>query len=73
MEEEEEEIENNINNITINTSFQSPVALNAQNKYATMSLERRLASGILAETIQSFKGCTIQSTINNSIYYESDE
>ena len=73
MEEEEEEIENNINKITIYTSFQSPVALNSQNKYATMSLERQLASGILAETIQNFRVCTIQSTINNSICYDSDE
>ena len=30
MEEEEEEIERNINNITCNNSFQSPVAMNVQ-------------------------------------------
>ena len=47
--------------------------MNVQNKYAKMSYERRLASGILAKTIKNFKGCTIQSTINNSVYYESDE
>ena len=57
----------------MDTSFQSPVAMNAQNIDANMSYERRLASGILAETIKIFKGCTIQSTINNFVYYESDE
>ena len=30
MQEEEEEIERNINKITCNTSFQSPVAMNVQ-------------------------------------------
>ena len=34
MEQEEEEIEPNINNITCNTSFQSPVTKNVQNKDA---------------------------------------
>ena len=38
-----------------------------------MCYERRLASGVLAETIKIFKGCNIQSTINNSGYSESDE
>ena len=38
-----------------------------------MSYERRLASGIIAETIKSFKGYTIQSTVNDSVYYDSDE
>ena len=73
MKEEEEEIESNINNITMDTLFQSHVATNAQKKDANMSLERRLASGILAETIKNFKECTIQSTINNYVYYEIDE
>ena len=73
MKEEEEEIESNINNITMDTSFQSPVAMNSQNKDANMSLERRLPSIIIAETIKIFKGCTILSTINYSVYYESDE
>ena len=38
-----------------------------------MTYERRIASGILAEMIKEFKGCTIQSTINDSEYYDSDE
>ena len=57
----------------MDTSFQYPVTMNAQKKDANMSLERRLASGILAETIKIFNGCTIQSTINDSVYIESDE
>ena len=52
MEEEEEEIESNINNIKTDTSFQSPVAMNAKKKDANMSYARQLASGILAETIK---------------------
>ena len=47
--------------------------MNVQNKNANMSYEIQLASGILAETIKNFIGCTIQSIINGSIYYESDE
>ena len=51
MEEEEEEIESNVNNITTNTSFQSLAAMNIQKKDANMSYERQLAPGILEETI----------------------
>ena len=68
MEQKEEEIENNVNNIKMDTSFQSHVAMNAQKKDSNMSYERRLASGILAETIKQFKGYTIQLTINDSGY-----
>ena len=49
----------------MDTSFQSLVYMNAQKKDADMSLERRLVSGVLAETIKFFKGYTIQSTIND--------
>ena len=52
LEEEKEEIESNVNNIITNTSFQSPVAMNTQNKDANMSYEIRLASGILSEKIK---------------------
>ena len=37
MDEEEEEMERNINNITCDTSFQSPVTKNVQKKYANWS------------------------------------
>ena len=70
MQEEEEEIEIHINNIKMDTSCQSQVATDTQKKDANMTLERRLASGVLAETIKIFKGYNIQSTINDSGCYE---
>ena len=36
MEEEEEDAQNNVNNVTKDTSFQYPVAMNVQNKDANM-------------------------------------
>ena len=35
--------------------------------------EGRIASGILKETIKEFHGLTIQLTISNSAYYDSEE
>ena len=35
--------------------------MNVQKKYANFSLEIRLAAGVLAEMVEKFKGCTIQS------------
>ena len=61
MDEEEEEMERNINNITCDTSFQSPVIKGVQKKDASWSLERRLVAGVLAEMVENFKGCGIQS------------
>ena len=52
MEQEEKEIKRNINNITRNTSFQSPVTKNVQKKDANWSLERRLAVGILGKMVK---------------------
>ena len=40
MEKEEEEIESHTNNITMDTSFKSPVPMNAKKKDANMSLEK---------------------------------
>ena len=54
-------MERNINTITCDTSFQSPVTKNVQKKDANWSLERRLAAGVLAEMFEIFKECTIQS------------
>ena len=50
MEQEEEEIERNINNIACKISFESPVTMN-----------KRLAVGILSEMVKYFRRCTIQS------------
>ena len=60
MNEEVEEMERNINNITCDTTFQSPGTKSVQEKDASWSLERRLAAGVLAEIIENFKGCRIQ-------------
>ena len=52
MEQQEEEIKRNINNITCDTSFQSPVTMNVQKKDANWSLERRLDAGFLEEMVK---------------------
>ena len=61
MDEEEEEMEPYINNITCDTPCQSPVTNDVQKKDANWSLERQLVAGVLAEMVENFKGCTIQS------------
>ena len=66
-------MERKVNNITCDTSFQSPISMNVQKKYANFPLERRLASGVLAEMVENFKGCTIQSTISDSAHSDYDE
>ena len=72
MQGEGKYAKHNVNNVTTDTLFQSPFTVNAQKKDANMTYERRTASGILEETIKEFKGCTIQSKINDSRYYDSD-
>ena len=52
MEEEEEYAKLNVNNFNTDTSFQSPVATNAQKKDTNVSYERRLASDIIVEMIK---------------------
>ena len=52
MEEEEEEIVHNIDNITCNTSFQSPVAMNIKNKDADWSLKIRLLQAFLQKWLK---------------------
>ena len=61
MEEEEEDIKRNINNITWDTLFQYPIAMNVQKKDENVSLERLLAPGVLAEMVENVIGCNIQS------------
>ena len=73
VEEEEEYSKSNVKNVTTDTSFRSPVAINAQKKDTNLSYERRLALGILAETIKEFKGYTIKSTLSDSAQYDSDK
>ena len=47
--------------------------MNVQNKYANLSLERRLAAGILEEMVKEFKGCTIQSDEQVDTTIDSEE
>ena len=52
---------------------QSPITTNKQGEIAKVTNERQISPSILAETIKGFKGLVIQSTINNSAYYNSEE
>ena len=47
--------------------------MNVQKKDIIFSLQKRLASGVLAEIFGNFKGCTVQSTIRNSAHSDSNE
>ena len=71
-EEEERNIILDTNNVTMDTSCQSPVTTNKQreNENAILTSERQNTVDVLVETL---KGLTIDSTIKNSIYYNSDE
>ena len=61
INEEEEEIERNVNNITCDTLFQSPITKNEQKKDANCSLERRLAAGVMDKMVKELNECAIQS------------
>ena len=52
---------------------QSPVTINTQRNNSNVTNERQISSNILAETIKVFKRLTLQSTINDSAYYNSEE
>ena len=52
MEEEEKAAECNVNNITTDTLFQSPVTINAQKKDANLKNERLIALNSHAEKIK---------------------
>ena len=61
-------------NLTMDTFFnQYPVKINTQRKNANVKNERRIYSYILAETIYFLNELTIQSTINDSKYNNSEE
>ena len=47
--------------------------MNVQKKDANFLLERRLASGVLSEIVENFKGCTIQSYKQVDKIIDSDE
>ena len=72
-EEEERETKLNVNNVTMDTFIQSPVTTYTQRNKTDVPNERQISLDILAEMIKGFKGLTLQSTMNYSAYYHSDE
>ena len=72
-EEEECEAKHNANNVTIDTFCQYPVTTNTQGNIENVPNERQISSNILAETIKVFKVLTLDSKINDSAYYHSEE
>ena len=60
------------NIVTMDNFCQSPVTTNTQGENANVvfTSERRNISDVLAETL---KGLTLDSTINDSSYYDSDK
>ena len=58
-----------IANVTCVHSTISP----SQGDIASVTSERRISLDVLAETINGFNELTIQSTINDSAYYDSEE
>ena len=73
-EEEEREDKCNSNNVTMDNFYhQPPVTTNTQGKIANVKNERQISLDILAETIKGFNGLTMQWTINDSAYYDSEE
>ena len=55
------------------TFYQYPVTINTQVEIANVTNERPISLDILAEMIKVFKGLTLQSTINDSEYYNSEK
>ena len=73
MEQQQEETENNINNITWDTSFKSPVTKKVQKKDANWSLERWIDAGVWDKMIKEFNECTIQSDKQVDTIIDSEE
>ena len=73
MDEEKEDIECNINNVTCDITFQSPVNKSVEKKDASWPLERRLAADVLAEIVEKFKRCSIQSDKQVDEIIDSEE
>ena len=72
-EEEELNAKHNANNVTMDTFCQSPATINTQSNNSNVANERQISLEILVETIKLFKGLTLQSTINDFAYYNSEE
>ena len=63
MEDEEKYTKRNVNNVTMDTLFQFPVNINAQEKDANVTYERKIASVILCRNNKIIQG--IYDPINN--------
>ena len=59
--------------MTINTFCQSPITTNTQGKIANVPNERQIYANVLSETIIGFRILTLDSTMNSSEYYHSEE
>ena len=51
-EEKEKDAKRNVNNVTMDTLFQSPFKINTQRKIANVTNERQIAADIHAETMK---------------------
>ena len=87
--DEERDAEHNANNVTMETILnRSTISLSqgdisnvtsvhstisTSQEYANVTNERRIALDILKETLKWFHGLTIQSTVSDSVYYNSEE
>ena len=71
-EEKELNAKHNANNVNIYHFCQSSNTTNTQIRNTNVTHERRISLDVLSETIKVFNGLTLQSTINNSAYYNSD-
>ena len=72
-EQEDKYAKPNVNNVTMDNFFQSPVTINTQRKDAHNTNERQIDAYIHADTMKEFKGFTIQSTISDSAHSNLEE
>ena len=56
----------------MDTFCHSPDTTNTKRNNANVPNERRISSDILAITIRGFNGLALQSTMNDSAYYNSE-
>ena len=57
----------------MDTLCQYPVTTNTKRRNTHVTNERRISSDILVKTMKGFNELTLQSKINDSAYYNSDE
>ena len=73
-EQEERDAKRSAKNVPMDTlCHQSPITTITQEEIVNVTNERLISLDILEETIKVFNGLTIQSTINGSVDYNSEE